>query len=260
MDIKDIILIILVFVNIYFIYKLNFDNKSENFGTTTSPNINQLIASTYKVDLDAMRNLGQIAGNILIDDTLTLPATTTIANDLKINGNIIIDGNVTFTNRNTALLQIFPQYMVIPWATNNIIPTLWAPCDGYYYILNSDNYATRVPPNTPGSILTPDLRGRFVLGSGQGIDNNGNFLSARNLNDKGGEEKHTLLINEIPKHNHFLGGPIKLNGEDVDSYSNNLNLGRTGSNSGDAGGDANGNTTAHNNMPPFCVLNYIMKL
>ncbi len=238
MDIKDIILIILVFINIYLIYKISINNKSEKFGPTT--NVNQLIADTYKVDLDNMRILGQIANDILTTDPLTLSSNTINADDFKINGDIIVDGNITFTNRNTVALEIFPQYMIIAWASDKTVPLGWTICDG--------------------TLGTPDLRSRFVLGSGQGIDNNGNFLSARNLNDKGGEEKHTLLINEIPKHNHFLGGPIKLNGEDIDSYSNNLNLGRTGSNSGDVGGDANGNTTAHNNMPPFWVLTYIMKL
>ncbi len=96
MDIKDIILIILVFVNIYLIYKINFENKSEKFGPTTQPSINQMIANTYKVDLDAMRNLGQLAGDILEADTLTIPATTTVATDVNITGNLsATDVNIT---------------------------------------------------------------------------------------------------------------------------------------------------------------------
>ncbi len=261
MDIKDIILIILVFVNIYLVYKVNFENKSEKFGPT-QPSINQMIASTYKVDLDAMRNLGQLASDILtIDDTLTIPATTTVATDLNINGNIVIDnnltiaGSVTFTNKDTVALEIFPKYMVIAWA-NNTIPKGWAICDGQMYSLDGNNNAV---VSTTGT-NTPDLRGRFVLGAGVGAtDMNGTALSARTLNNNGGEESHKLLLPEIPSHNH----PGISN-----SNSNNTCVCKSGicicapSNDGTGfnGGDANGNTIPHNNMPPFWVLYYIMKL
>ena len=52
------------------------------------------------------------------------------------------------------------------------IPQGWALCDG-----------------TNG---TPDLRGRFILGAGQGTG-----LTERKLKDNGGEEMHTLTIDEI---------------------------------------------------------------
>ncbi len=263
LDIKDIILGILVILVIYLIYKTR--NLSEKFDSTTttpvptvSPIIKQAIADTYKVDFDAMRNLGQLADTILNGDsnnpdapfdTLTLPATNTKIVNLE------VSGNVTFTNKDTAALEIFPKFMVIAWAYPDV-PILWAPCDGYYYILNSNNYAERVPPTTTGSVQTPDLRGRFILGSGVGgYDMNNNALSNRNLRDFGGEENHTLTINEMPSHNHFLGGVIKLCGSCADNDSNNLNLTRSGSNSGDTGGNQK-----HNNMPPFYVLTYIMKL
>ena len=83
LDIKDIILGILVLLVIYLIYKTrNLSENLEKFGSTTTPAptvssiVKQAIADTYKVDLDAMRNLGGIANKILTNnDTLTIPAT-----------------------------------------------------------------------------------------------------------------------------------------------------------------------------------------
>ena len=92
LDIKDIILGVLVILVIYLIYKTR--NLSEKFGSTTpvptvSPLVSQAIADTYKVDLAAMRNLGQIANKILTNnDTLILPSTTT-----NISGNLIYKNN-----------------------------------------------------------------------------------------------------------------------------------------------------------------------
>lgn len=57
----------------------------------------------------------------------------------------------------------------------------WAACDG----------------NVHNGILTPDLRDRFVVGSGLSY----------NVNDIGGEDTHTLTTAEIPAHNHTLVDP-----------------------------------------------------
>ena len=43
----------------------------------------------------------------------------------------------------------------------------------------------------------PDAQGRVLVGAGSGSG-----LTSRNLNDKGGEENHQLVINEIAAHNH----------------------------------------------------------
>ena len=77
LDIRDIILIILVIIVIYLIYKTR--NVSEKFDVAAD--INQAINNTYRIDLDAMRNLGSIANNILTNkDNLALPTTTTTTN------------------------------------------------------------------------------------------------------------------------------------------------------------------------------------
>jgi microcystin-dependent protein len=251
LDIKDIILGVLVILVIYLIYKTrNMSEKFEKFDsittptTTVSPIVAQAIANTYKVDLDAMRNLGQLAGKILTSDgtdTLTLPAST-----------VVINGNVKFTNKDTLIMEIFPKYMVIAWA-GPILPLGWAPCTGFFYILDSNNNYQIATSTDTGAILTPDLRGRFILGTGQGSkDMNGRNLTNREVGLSGGEETHILTLDEMPNHSHDIG---------VGGCEGNCPGGTNitfGSLSG--GAFSRGNDQPHNNMPPYHILSYIMKL
>jgi microcystin-dependent protein len=101
----------------------------------------------------------------------------------------------------------------------------------------------------------PDLRSRFIIGAGQGPG-----LSNRNLKDAGGEENHTLTSSEIPSHSHNFG----VGGGGGDSSS-----GKTGTDQGYSKNYANcsfknktgstGGGGAHNNMPPFYTLSYIIR-
>ena len=87
-------------------------------------------------------------------------------------GDLTIPANVNITGR----LNLLPQGSVIMW-TQPTIPDGWVRCDG-----------------TRG---TPDLRGRFILGQG-----NGSGLTNRTLNQRSGAETHTLTIEQIPFHKH----------------------------------------------------------
>jgi microcystin-dependent protein len=257
-NIKDIILIILVIVVFYLLYKTS--TLSEKFEITTdTATINQAITDIYKVDFDAMRNLGQIAQQILQQspggtDTFNIPASNTIIENLKVNGDVI------FTNKNSNIMEIFPKYMVISWASNDI-PKGWAICDGNKYIIdaNGNNII-----NADG-IQTPDLRGRFILGSGSGND-----LERRFLNQTGGAETVALVKEEMPRHSHQFGADrynggnadkLKIRGADggyanTDIFANTLETG------GQLKSDSTTEyeTKPHENMPPFYVLTYIMKL
>jgi microcystin-dependent protein len=163
---------------------------------------------------------------------------------------------------------------IVMWA-GSVIPGGWVLCDG-----------------TRG---TPDLRGRFILGSGQGVG-----LTNRTIGQTGGAETHVLTTNEIPSHTHV--GTVDSSGNHThsitdpghthtqttinDDYNNsgsnppgftgdsagsvtwsNINSSVTGitiNNGGDHTHTFTSNSTggglAHNNMPPFYVLAFIMKL
>ena len=113
-----------------------------------------------------------------------------------------------------------------------IVPTGWVICDG--------------------KNGTPDLRGRFVLMAQDTIPSTnvppGSSVHA--IGQIGGEEKHVLTIDEMPRHNHDCANTITFRTE---VNGGNGAVPQRGA-SGYEGGDK-----SHNNMPPFYTLVYLMK-
>lgn len=120
-----------------------------------------------------------------------------------------------------------PSGLIAMWSgAASAIPDGWALCDG--------------------SNGTPDLRGKFALGSSDKYA----------VGATGGEETHTLTVNEMPSHNHSYkhrqsGRSTKTNQEYGGDHYGDL----VSDTSGTAGG-----SQAHNNMPPYYALCYIIKL
>lgn len=94
---------------------------------------------------------------------------------------------------------------------------------------------------------TPDLRDKFVLGSG----------AKYSVGDTGGKEEVTLTLEQMPKHKHEM--PLTL----VQSSSNDSHFGyahgiykdiRTPNTS------EVGSSQPHPNMPPYYTLAYIIKI
>jgi len=143
------------------------------------------------------------------------------------------NGNATF--------QAFDKYYIQPrtivmWFSE-IIPPGWAECNGQ----NG----------------TPDLRGRFPLAY-----NNSQVATANAIGKTGGEEKVKLNSNQIPSHTHTgttdargYGTEIEWRDIGVDSGAN-----RNGSHSHNFTTDATGGDQFHENMPPYYVLKFIIKL
>lgn len=122
----------------------------------------------------------------------------------------------------------------------------------------------RVADGTNG---TPDLRGRFILG----VQNVGSDTStARGVNSRGGAETVTLGEEHTPSHNHNISGTYQAAGSDDGSGA--VDSGSSGGSTPidqaplamqlteeDFGGDAEGVTVAHENLPPFHVLYWIIR-
>ena len=257
-----IIIAILVLSNIYLFYKTR---KIEGFATTED-DLEKAITKIYTADIDAIRNLSNIAKDMTTNnDTLTIPAATVKINrKLQVEGDVELNGNVKFTNKNSNIMETLPTFMIIMWlgnvdpAVNNgkivPIPKGWALCDGGTYRIGRDGYAE--PGMVGTDLATPDLRGRFLVGAGQG-----NGLTKKNLSSMGGSETHTLTEAEMPSHNHKLPvgvGDTRNNRQvehQVSMYWNYYGWGPRDNLIHNTGGNQ-----PHNNMPPWYAINYIMKL
>jgi microcystin-dependent protein len=161
-----------------------------------------------------------ILTNNILTNTGNITFDNMSLNNIKIN-------MLNITNK-LSTLNLFPQYMIIIWNDSNI-PTGWQICDG------TNN--------------TPDLRGRMILGANNS-DNN-KKLGAK----PAGTESEILSPAQMPNHVHETPRP----------YDNNIATGGSGDNIGIVDSEtttslAAGQNTPHNNMPPFYVLYFIMKL
>ncbi len=114
-----------------------------------------------------------------------------------------------------------------------------------------------------GTNGTPDLRGRFILGES----------TIHKRGTTGGEETHMLSVEEMPSHMHVSPWGDQFSKDKANDYGwkelgftiGDYNLNHKGANSADADNPlvntrATGGSKAHNNMPPYYVLTYIMKL
>lgn len=95
---------------------------------------------------------------------------------------------------------------IIAYATTNP-PTGTLACDGSTY-LRTDYpmlYAALASPFIQDSdhFIVPDLRGRSIVGIGQGTG-----LTNRAMNASGGEEGHTLTASEGPAHSHTINATL----------------------------------------------------
>ncbi|WP_435659864.1 hypothetical protein [Leisingera caerulea] len=115
------------------------------------------------------------------------------------------------------------------------------------------------------------LSGRVIVGTGRSgnTDAKDEFLTARELYDRGGRETVTLSIEEMPTHRHgipmvtaphdFLDDGVGTNAPYFD-YSRRSDV-RTkiGDSRPDQGVYAAGSGGSHENMPPFLALHYCLK-
>ena len=123
-----------------------------------------------------------------------------------------------------------PSGIITMWSgASNAIPDGWLLCNG--------------------SNGTPDLRDKFVLGAGNSYA----------VGATGGEATHTLTVNEMPNHSHYgiansgYGGGGNISGMAL-TASGNTDYGKYYSVNSSTGG-----SQAHNNIPPYYALCFIMK-
>lgn len=109
------------------------------------------------------------------------------------------------------------------------------------------------------SFSIPDLRTRVPVGVSD------NHVTFGQMGSKGGEERHTLLVSELPAHTHILKGVGKTFKGGLEQTNLGAGSGWTTVTNYTAAGNPNleaaatGSNNPHNNMPPYIVLNYIIR-
>jgi len=161
----------------------------------------------------------------------------------------------------------------------NFAPRGWALCDGQLLpIAQNSALFSILGTNYGGDGRTtfglPDLRSRFPMHPGSGPG-----LSTRRLGEKGGVETVTLNTNQIPAHQHTGEGTVKVSGNAANTNNptgNALALSEAYSdrpfpvspatplklraNSVEITTANTGGNQAHDNMPPFQCVNFIIAL
>ena len=202
-------------------------------GSTTNIAITAAHASYDRYDLIVINSSGTIS---VIDGTA---AATSYANDYDFETNNAIllaevyvpatdttieDAQITSKIVMAELNTIIPSGLISMWhGLIANIPTGWALCDG-----------------TSG---TPDLRERFVRGA----------PAATEAGGTGGADTHTLAESEIPTHSHNVSG----SGSNSTPVGGNYLHADTGPQ--DEATSTYGGGGAHNNMPAYYQILFIMK-
>lgn len=136
-------------------------------------------------------------------------------------------------------------------------PSGWLLCDGSQIARTSPLFAVLGETFGPGDGSTtfnlPALAGRFPIGAGAlGYD----------LGEQGGEQYHTLQAIELPPHDHSMhahysqssGVPFGQNGFIVGAHFNQ----GTGTHFGTSYTGETGGNAAHNNVPQYTAVNFII--
>jgi microcystin-dependent protein len=236
----------------------------QNTATTTGRNFGIYSGADSKLHIVDITNSNdrivvESGGGVVISGNVGIGITPTTV--LDVNGAAKIRGTLDLTSQKitnvaspTTTTDVatksyvdvaMPIGGIIMWS-GSTLPTNWGLCDGSTY----------------GGVVSPDLRGRFVLSSGQGSG-----LTNRTLGQTGGAETHTLSVSEMPAHRHSC------NTYHYDNYTMTHNAISTpafcGTNSQDGNhytrnsgaihiADA-GSGSAHNNMTPYYVLAFIIR-
>jgi len=149
----------------------------------------------------------------------------------------------------------------------NFAPRGWAFCDGQLLAVSQNDalfslFGTIYGGDGRTTFGLPDLRGRIPIHAGTGPG-----LSPRRLGAKGGAEKVTLTVNQLPSHSHPLQATsanassrnpsgLGLSRAQFDAYHEDLDpLTLSNKSVTNVGG-----SRSHTNLQPFLCINYIVAL
>ena len=152
-----------------------------------------------------------------------------LINNINTNVTTIYDSIDELTNR-VNLIPILPVGVIMIWSgSEDAIPDGWSLCNG--------------------ANGTPDLTDKFILGAGANYS----------VGSIGGEETVVLTVDQIPSHSHeFIRHQAtsdETSNGDSGYGASNKTLDMVTTSTANTGG-----SQAHNNMPPYYALCYIMHI
>jgi len=226
-------------------------NKSTNFAvkdTLTSGDPDKVVSGA---EID--NEFNSIASAVTSKADKVAAATTDNLAALDANGNLKDSGG--------SIVSVAPPVGSITMYGGSSAPSGWLYCNGQAVSrsIQSDLFAAigTTFGNGDGSTTfnLPDLRDRFPLGD----NSNGGGDAGRvdnfntNVGDDGGSAEHQLTEAEMPSHNHKYGDVDTTSETSADAVASAFSIARNHTTSS-TGGDQ-----AHNNMPPFLAVSFIIK-
>ena len=221
--------------------ELSLENDNETDKTVNLSSINSDNQTIDKLNLNGTTLELSLENDGQADQTVNLASIDTDDQTLALNGSTLSIDN----GNSVDLSNLVPIGTIQMWPTSSP-PTGWLICNGSSF--SSSTYPDLA--NVLGGTTLPNFSGRFPLGSG----NSGTAgATNHNLKSTGGEETHTLTINEMPSHSHGVTYADRSKDGNGNNVSDLGSSGKTETTSSTGGG------AAHNNMPPFYTINFIIK-
>ena len=192
------------------------------------------------------QNVRQTRGDFTVASNLVVQGSAVVSN-ATFSGDVNLEGRLSV--KDAEVLPV-PVGGIIMWSSPN------APNDEAWAAQTNTGHWAICDGRKIGTIETPDLRRRFVVGADPDAGQGDYRLKAT-----GGAEKVTLSIEEMPKHAHdykFTGADLEANW-DNDNYFYNQSEHYTG-NKNTKSTEATGGGQPHENRPPYYALYYIMRV
>jgi len=181
-------------------------------------------------------------------------------------GGAVLAMGITLTRPAVASEPFLGQ---IEYYAFSFAPRGWATCDGQLLPINSNQALFSLLGTVYGgdgrtTFALPDMRGRIPVHDG---DSTGPGLSPRPLGSRGGMEAVTLAVDQLPSHTHTLRGTTNQGDESrpaghtlANDSPDEIYRSDAPNTTMHAGAIESTQSQAHENMPPFLVVNCAIAL